>query len=69
MNNPLFSILTLSALLASHPAYLDPGSGSFILQVIIASLLGGLFIVKVYWQKIVTFFRGLFSKKPEHPEE
>jgi hypothetical protein len=39
-------------------AYLDPGSGSFILQILLASLLGGLFLVRTYWQKIINFFRG-----------
>ena len=39
-------------------AYLDPGSGSIILQVIVASLLGGAFIVKSYWKKIKALFTG-----------
>jgi hypothetical protein len=39
-------------------AYLDPGSGSFILQILLASFLGALFVVRTYWQKILAFFRG-----------
>ena len=39
-------------------AYLDPGSGSFILQILLASLLGAVFLVRTYWQKILTLFRG-----------
>ena len=44
-------------------AYLDPGSGSFILQILIATLVGGMFIVKTYWQRILGFFRKKFSKR------
>ena len=44
--------------LAHGLAYLDPGSGSFILQILLASLLGALFLVRTYWQKILNVFRG-----------
>ncbi len=35
--------------------YLDPGSGSFILQIAIAAALGGAYALKVYWKKIKGF--------------
>lgn len=38
-------------------AYLDPGSGSIILQMILAGLLGIGVVVKVFWKKIVGLFR------------
>jgi len=44
-------------------AYLDPGSGSYILQILIAGLVGGLFTVKTFWLQIKTFFTNLFSRK------
>jgi hypothetical protein len=44
-------------LLSSLPAYLDPGSGSFILQVLIASLVGIGFTLRAYWGKITKFFK------------
>ena len=43
-------------------AYLDPGTGSYILQVIIAALLGMAYLVKVYWKKILGFWGRLFPK-------
>ena len=43
-------------------AYLDPGTGSYIFQLIFAGLVGLLFAVKVYWGRIKTFFTGLFSR-------
>jgi hypothetical protein len=51
-------------ILTAPKAYLDPGSGSFILQLVLAAVLGGLFIIKGYWLKI----KGLFTKKGDDPE-
>lgn len=36
--------------------YLDPGSGSYLLQVIIAAILGGLMFFKNFWIKVKAFF-------------
>ena len=44
-------------------AYLDPGTGSFIYQVLVASFIGGFFAVKMYWQKIKNFFSHHFFRK------
>ncbi len=38
------------------PAYLDPGSGSFILQVLLASLVGVGFAFRSFWARL--FGRG-----------
>ena len=47
-------------------AYLDPGTGSFFFQMIIAALLGGLFAVKLFWNGIRLFFKKLFSRMVQH---
>ena len=44
-------------------AYLDPGTGSYILQLVIATFLGAVFTIKIYWGKIKAFWANLFSKK------
>jgi len=51
--------------------YLDPGSGSIIIQVVIAVAVGGLFAVKLFWHRIKSFFRSVFSRgrEIERPEE
>lgn len=36
--------------------YLDPGSGSFIIQMLLAGLFGILVAMRIYWKKIVAFF-------------
>jgi hypothetical protein len=43
-------------------AYLDPGSGSYIFQLILAGIVGLAFLIKVYWNKVKAFFVGLFSR-------
>ena len=37
-------------------AYLDPGTGSFFLQMFIAAIAGGFFTIKMYWAKVKAFF-------------
>jgi len=44
-------------------AYLDPGTGSYIFQVLIAAIIGGLFTIRMFWKKIKNFFNTHFSKK------
>jgi hypothetical protein len=41
-----------------HLLYIDPGSGGYFLQVIIAALLGAAFWIKMSWQRIKAFFTG-----------
>ncbi len=36
--------------------YIDPGSGSYLIQVIIAAVLGALFYFKNLWFRIRSFF-------------
>lgn len=43
-------------------AYLDPGTGSYLFQIIIAILLGLLFTFKMLWRKILIVFRGSKAK-------
>ena len=43
--------------LATPDLYLDPGSGSFLIQMLLAALMGIGVAVKLYWNKIKTLFR------------
>ncbi len=36
--------------------YLDPGSGSFIIQMLLAGILGAGVAVRIYWKKIKSLF-------------
>lgn len=62
-----FIITDLNSALIKEHAYLDPGSGSFILQLILAALLGSFFVFKSYWKKIINFLRG--KSDNEHKDE
>jgi len=44
-------------------AYIDPGTGSYLLQLMLAGLLGLAFTIKIYWQKIKMFFLKLFRTR------
>ena len=45
-------------------AYLDPGTGSFVIQMVLAGLLGVAVVVRVYWKKITK----VFNKKNNYDE-
>ena len=44
--------------------YLDPGSGSFLIQLLIAALLGAGVFIAASWSKVKKFF-GIKSKATE----
>jgi hypothetical protein len=49
-------------------AYLDPGTTSYILQMLVAALVGGAFVIKLFWTRITAFFRNLSSKGKKQEE-
>jgi hypothetical protein len=42
-----------------HFIYIDPGSGSLLFQALLSSLLTGV----VFFKKITTYIKGLFTRK------
>ena len=58
-----FTILLSAPLLGATAdnafAYLDPGTGSMILQIIFGGVAGLMVVGKLYWAK----FKGLFSRQ------
>ena len=59
-------IILLTLLLLILPlrayAYLDPGTASYILQLILGGLLVGSLAVKIFWGKIKIIYKKLFSR-------
>jgi hypothetical protein len=49
-------------------AYLDPGSSSYFIQLLLASLMGGLFALGVFRKKVIAFFRKILSSRKEKRE-
>ena len=57
MGNLIKTAAVLAAGALGRPAqYLDPGSGSYLLQLLIAGFLGALFAIRLYWKRIKGFF-------------
>lgn len=60
------AVLTLAGFLfiikPAH-AYIDPGTGSFLLQLLIGAVLGATFMLKAFWGKIKVWFAATFAKK------
>jgi hypothetical protein len=52
-------------------AYIDPGSGSYLIQVILGFVFGGVFMVKLYWKRIkdAIFKKNTKTKKEEISEK
>ncbi len=57
----------LIVLLVAKPAYayLDPGTGSMILQLLLGGVAGALVIGKLYFGKIRSFFAGLLGRQAQ----
>ena len=49
--------------------YIDPGSGSYLVQMIIAGILGSLFFIKNAWAKVKDFFTGKKTAEEDNNNE
>lgn len=67
LKNALKVAAPLLALVLLFPVrvhgYIDPGTGSYVFQLLVAAFVAVAFSVKIFWHKIKGFFRGLFAKK------
>lgn len=65
MNLRKLFYITLLISLSSNPAYayLDPGTGSMILNLIVGAAAGALTFASVFWQKIKNFFKKVLKKE------
>lgn len=62
-------VLALMALVLVRPAhaYIDPGTGSYLLQTLLGLLFGLLYAMKVYWQQVKAIAHRIFSRKTRDP--
>tara|TARA_Y100000816_G_scaffold288405_1_gene272917 strand:+ start:471 stop:701 length:231 start_codon:yes stop_codon:yes gene_type:complete len=58
-----YNIIAIFLIVSNAYAYLDPGTGSFILQAIIGFLAAVSAGFLYYWTKVKNFFLKLFKKK------
>jgi hypothetical protein len=64
----LLSGLTLLVLLTGWLptiayGYLDPGTGSYIVQILIGGVLGGLFAVGIFWKRVIAGIKRVFRPR------
>ena len=66
MKNSCIGVVVLLIFFFTRPvyAYIDPGSGSLILQTALGIAFGGLYATKLYWRQILAFFRKARARKP-----
>lgn len=53
----LIFLAVSSASLSSAHAYLDPGTGSLILQAVVGGIAGAMVFLRTYWFKVTSIFR------------
>jgi len=50
-------------------AYIDPGTGSYILQIMLAAFLGALFALKIFWGNVKSFFVKLLPGRQKQSKD
>jgi hypothetical protein len=50
-------------------AYLDPGTGSFLLQILLAGFLGLMLTLRLFRERIAAIFKALLRRKPTETAE
>lgn len=69
LTGPLVSAVVLILLWADDAhAYIDPSTGSFLFQILLAGLLGALFTLKMFWKRVSLFLATLFSRSKRDDE-
>ncbi|MDO8519414.1 MAG: hypothetical protein Q7T11_04560 [Deltaproteobacteria bacterium] len=56
---PIIVLFFFLSFIPEALAYLDPGTGSMIIQIVIGSVLAISYTVKIYWKKL----KSIFQKK------
>ena len=62
MTNKTLFFLYFFLFTSSAHAYLDPGTGSIILQAIVGAFAAFLSTLYIFWEKVKIFFRKVFKK-------
>ena len=59
----MFTLFLLVLPVGEARAYFDPGTGSYLVQLAAAGLLGAAFAIKIFWRKIKAALLKLFGRK------
>lgn len=68
---PLAGLFVLVFLLISAPAfaYIDPGTGSLVIQGVIAAVIGAGVVIKLFWHKIKAIVTGKAIDEDDDPDD
>jgi hypothetical protein len=69
-NRPFLPLLILILLISPVTlqlayGYLDPGTGSYIIQLLVGGLLGGLFAVGLFWKRVIAYVKRIFRSRKD----
>lgn len=59
----IFGVLLVLVLVEPAQAYIDPGTGSMLVQGMLAVIAAVSVTVGVFWKRLRSFFGGLFCRK------
>ena len=65
----ILNFISLFLTVSSAHAYLDPGTGSIILQGIIAALAAGAVFIKIYWHKLLVLLGIRKKTESDHNQD
>jgi len=67
----LLALLGVGAAIIAVPrdahAYIDPGSGSYVLQMLVAGLVAVSFAIKTFWGTVRNFFLSVAGRRGGRP--
>jgi hypothetical protein len=72
MTRVMVFFVVLALFLAAPPtafAYLDPGTGSMFLQLLLGGIAGVMMVAKLYWQQLVRLVRRKKLGQNTQPSE
>ena len=58
----MFIIIIHLVFAVNSYGYLDAGTGSYFIQILIAFIAAGLFSLKMFWKRVLTFIRSIGKK-------
>ncbi len=59
----LLTVAFWALVAAPASAYIDPGSGSYLFQVLVAAALAAAVSVRAFWERIRDFFSSIFIRE------
>ena len=62
MKSKIIIFLSFFFLTTNAHAYLDPGTGSIILQAIVGSFAAFFTSIYIFWNKVKNFYKKIFNK-------